>query len=103
MVGPFLGSSDRLFLARPRQLHDALLHFPCRLVGERHSQDLARAHALADQIGDAVGDNARFACAGPGQNQNRAFGGFHGPALLRIERAQVQHRAKAKSKKLKSK
>ena len=67
------------------QLLDALAHLRCRLVGKGHGQDGLRHHALVlDQIGDAVGDYARFAAARASQNQYWPFGGFDGLTLLRV-------------------
>ena len=68
------------------QLFHALTHLGCGLVGERHGQDGLRHHALVlDQIGDAVGDDARLPAAGAGKDQHRPFGGFDGLALLRVQ------------------
>ena len=68
------------------QLFDALPHLGGGLVGEGHRQDGLGHHALVlDQVGDAVGDDARFPAAGAGQDQNRAFGSFDGFALLRVQ------------------
>ena len=45
-----------------------------------------RHHAFVlDQIGDAIGDDARLPAAGAGEDQHRALGGFDGLALLRIQ------------------
>ena len=38
-----------------------------------------------DEMGDAIGDDARLAAAGAGQNEHRAVGGFDGLTLLRVE------------------
>ena len=40
---------------------------------------------ILDQMGDAVGDDARLAAARAGQDQHRPVSGFDGFALLRIE------------------
>ena len=76
---------------RGMSLTDALPHFARGLVGESHRQDVARRHALLDQMRDARSDDARLARARPGQNQDRAFGGFDGLPLLRIERGKGGH------------
>ena len=65
---------------------NALAHFGGGFVGEGHRQNGFRHHSLVlDQVGDAVGDDARFAAARAGEDQHRAFGGFDGLALLRVE------------------
>ena len=65
---------------------DALAHLGGGLVGEGHRQDGFRHHShVLDQIGDAVGDDARLAAARAGEDQHRAFGSLDGFALLRVE------------------
>ena len=67
---------------------DARAHLGGGLVGERHGQDVPRLDALhADQVRDAVGQHARLARAGAGQDQQRPVGGADGACLLGIERA----------------
>ena len=54
---------------------DARSHFFRRFVGERHCQQpVGLAEAFADQIRDAMGDDARLAGTSAGKNQQRAFG-----------------------------
>ena len=66
------------------QLVHALDHLAGGLVGEGDGEDGLRHHAqVLDQMGDAVGDDARLAAARAGQDQHRAVGGFDGFALLR--------------------
>ncbi len=68
------------------QLIHALHHLGGGFVGEGHRQDGFRHHAqMLDQMGDAVGDDARLAAARAGQDEHRAIGGFDGFTLLRIE------------------
>jgi hypothetical protein len=38
-----------------------------------------------NQIGDPEGDDARFAAAGAGKDQHRAFSSFDSLALLRVQ------------------
>ena len=52
---------------------DALPHLAGGLVGEGDGQDVARPHALLEQVGDAAGDDARLAAAGAGEDQQRAL------------------------------
>ena len=69
-----------------KQAVHPLPHFLGRLVGECHRQDLFGAHpAVADQVGDAVGDDARFPRTGTGQNKNGALGVLHRFPLRRVE------------------
>ena len=57
-------------------LSEAGLHLAGGLVGEGHRQDVVGRDAhLVDQVGDAVGQHARLARAGPGQHQHRAGSG----------------------------
>ena len=55
-------------------------------VRERHREDLPRPDALdADEVRDAVGEDARLAAAGAGEDEERAIGRRDGPRLLRIQ------------------
>ena len=58
--------------ARHQRL-DALPHLAGGLVGEGDGEDVVGPDALVQQVGDAAGDDARLAAAGPGQDQQRAF------------------------------
>src|SRR5207302_1460534 len=61
-------------------------HLPRRLVGEGHRQDVRGAGAAGrDQIGDAVGEDAGLAAAGPGEDEQRAVGRLDRAPLRRIE------------------
>ena len=71
-------------------------HLAGGLVGEGDGEDGARVHAPhADQVGDAMGDDARLAASGRGEDEERAVAGDDGLALRRIEvaekRLDVQH------------
>jgi hypothetical protein len=44
-----------------------------------------------DDVGDAVSDDAGFAAARSGQNQQRAFGAGDGFTLLRVETLEKVH------------
>ena len=52
--------------------------------------------AVADQIGDAAGDDARLAGPGAGEDQQRPVGVKDGVALFGIERFEELHRARAR-------
>ena len=80
---------------REERLH-APGHLAGRLVGEGDGEDVSGVHAAhADQIGHAVGDDARLAASGRGEDEERAVAGDDGLALRRIEvadkRLGVQH------------
>src|ERR1700722_13367811 len=79
--------NDWLGDAEPaNQFFDALAHLRGGLVGEGHRQNGFRHYTLVfDQIGNAVGDDARFAAARPGKDQHRPVRSFHGLALLRVQ------------------
>ncbi len=53
---------------------DALPHFAGGLVGEGDGQDVATARTpCSQQPGDAAGDDARLAAAGPGEDEQRTL------------------------------
>ena len=65
---------------------DPLPELARRSVGERDGQDPTRLHGLnADEVRDAVGDDARLARAGAGEDEQRAVGGGDRPGLLGVE------------------
>jgi hypothetical protein len=63
----------------------AFLHFGRGFVGKRNGQNASRPDAVLDQLGDAIGDDARFARAGAGQHQKRTVERVDGFALRRIQ------------------
>ena len=68
------------------QLIDALGHFAGGFVGEGDGEDgIWRNVLLLDEPGDAMSDDAGFAGAGAGKNEDGAVGGLDGFTLLRIE------------------
>ncbi|MDH6190971.1 hypothetical protein M2168_004003 [Streptomyces sp. CZ24] len=72
--------------ARADQLLHALLHLARGLVGEGDREDLARVHtALAEQVGDAVGEHAGLAGTGSGDDEQRRPAVDDGGALLVVE------------------
>ena len=78
-------------LLRQQELQ-SLLHFPRRLVGESHSEDLGRIRTvLADQMGDAMGERTRFPTASSGHHQQRPLVVIHCPALGVVEAGQKAH------------
>ena len=79
------------------QALDALFEFARGLVGEGHSQDLARVCALGQQVGQAVGDHARLARAGPGDDQQRPWRIEHGLDLRWVQFAAERVRREAAS------
>src|SRR5699024_10400942 len=65
------------------------------LVGEGHSENMAAARlAGGKDMGDAGGQDARFARARAGQDEQRAFGGFHGFALFGVQSDEIVRRAR---------
>jgi hypothetical protein len=68
------------------QRRDPLAHLACRLVGESHRQHpLGRSLALGQQVGDTVGQDAGFARAGAGQDEDWPLGREYGVALGGVE------------------
>ena len=91
-------SADRMEGAEPGHAFDGLtehlaepqLHFARRLVGEGDRQNLAGAGAaLAQDMGDAAGQDAGFAGAGAGQHQHRPIQGLHRLTLFGVEAGQI--------------
>jgi len=70
--------------ASGQDLVDPFPHLAGGFVGKCDGQYVARRDPLFDQAGDAKRDNPGLPGAGAGQDQNRAFYGFHGLPLLRI-------------------
>ena len=65
---------------------EPLAHLPRRLVRERDREDLVRLDAVrADQVRDPVGEHARLARAGPGDDEQRPLDVEHGLPLGRIQ------------------
>ena len=60
-----------LFELLAQQGGGAFLHFVGRLVGEGDGQDSLGPNAVADQFGDAVGDDPGLSGSRPGQHQQR--------------------------------
>ncbi len=74
------------------QLEDALAHLARCLVSEGDGQDAARVDSLVgNEVGDAVGDDARLAAAGPGQDEERSLRDFDRFSLSRIQPAEYVH------------
>ena len=49
----------------------------------------------ADHVRDAESNDPRLAGSGAGKNQDRAVNRLHGLSLLRVERTQIEHRARS--------
>ena len=70
----------------PQQTLDPLPHFPGRLVGKSNGGDGVGADPMRPrQVSDAVGDDAGFAAARPGHNQQRPLRMQHGVYLRRVQ------------------
>ena len=68
---------------------DALAHLLRGLVGEGDGQQLAGARAPGlHEPGDAMGEHARLARAGAGEDEQRAFAVGHGGALGLVQALQ---------------
>jgi len=57
-----------------QQPGDAMHHFTGGLVGECEQQDAVGGNALFEQVGDTVGERARLARTGTGNDEGRAGG-----------------------------
>ena len=65
---------------------DALAHLAGGLVGEGDGEDGVGSDAFfLDEPGDAAGDDAGFAGAGSGKDEQRTLGGLDGGALFGIQ------------------
>ena len=60
-------------------------HLPGGLVGEGEEEDLVRPDALAEQMGDAVGEGARLAGTGASQHEQRPRRGGDRGVLFIVE------------------
>ncbi len=70
---------------------DAVLHLARGLVGEGDGEDLMALRTPCRQdVGDAGGEHARLAGAGPRQNQDRAVERHRRLALLLVEPVQIE-------------
>ena len=68
------------------EMLDPAAHLAGGLIGKGHSQDFpGLGSPLLDQPGDAMRQDARFAAARAGKDQQRAIIGRHGSALRRIQ------------------
>ena len=86
----FAGLGSAFRATRPRaqlrqQRRGPLLHFAGRLLGERDGQNALGLRAAADQLGDAIGDDARLAGARAGQHQQRPSQRAHRVELGRVQ------------------
>ena len=74
------------------QRRHALLHLLGRLVREGDRDHLAGVRvAGADEVGDAVGDDARLARPGAGEDEQRAVDLQHGLALFGVQFVKEVH------------
>ena len=77
--------------AAGQQRLDAGAHLAGGLVGEGDGEDAPGRHAgLADEVGDAVGDDAGLAGPRPGEDEERAGGAGDGLSLGGVERREVE-------------
>ena len=66
---------------------DALAHFGGGFVGEGDGEDVLGGDAFIDHVGDAGGDDAGFAGASAGEDEDGAVDVLGGVALLGVEGA----------------
>ena len=84
--------------AAGQQRLDAGAHLAGGLIGEGDGEDAPGRHAgLADEVGDAVGDDARLARPRPGQDEQRAGGAGDGLSLGGVERRRGRGRGSGAS------
>ncbi len=76
------------------KLRDALLHFPCGLIGKGDGQNLLRRHSAFNKVRHPGSNDTSFARAGSGQNHDRAFQSGDSFELLRVEGIEVYHKIK---------
>ena len=89
--------ADRMESAEPRhgllgpgERANAYPHLSRRLVGESHRQDLVSASAASgDQVRNARGQDAGFADACPGENENRPLQRFDRAPLLFVQSVEI--------------
>ena len=68
------------------EAYDSFTELRRRPVGEGHREDPPGGHALhPDQIRDTMGENARLAGAGAGQDEHRPFDRRDGARLFRVQ------------------
>ncbi len=81
------GCNERLCqTAVPQQTVDALTHLAGRFIGECHRKNRIRRHAFfLDKPRNPAGNDARFARARAGKDQERPLGGFDRGALFGIQ------------------
>jgi len=74
------------------ELMDSAVEFLRRLVGEGEGEDLLRRHTpRSDEVGDAIGDDARFAGSRSREDKQRGIPEIDGLALLFVEGAVEVH------------
>ena len=66
------------------EVDDPVEHLAGGFVRKGEEEDVARVDPVLEQIGDAIGEGARFARAGPGDDKQRPGWGGDGGVLLRV-------------------
>ena len=72
-----------------QEVGDAVEHLPRGFVGESEEEDVSRVDAVLEQVGDAVGEGARLARAGAGDDEKRTRRRGHRGVLLLVQFARV--------------
>jgi hypothetical protein len=87
------GSQGETLSRSCEQALDTLLHLAGSFVGKGDRQDVVRAHAQsANQVGDALGEDAGLAGAGTRQDEYGTRGGSDSLLLLWVESFEEVHR-----------
>jgi hypothetical protein len=88
------GRQPHAFRVSADQRLDALAHLPGGLVGEGDREHVVRLGvAIADEVGDAIRNDARLPRAGAGEDEQRAAQVQDGFALLRVQFVEEIHGA----------
>ena len=86
------GAQPQPFGGIPKQKSHAGFHFTGGFVGEGNREDVVGRHTgLADQVGDAVGEDAGFTRTRTCQDESLPGGGGDGEALLGVETGENIH------------
>ena len=75
----------RALAAGAQEFVDAFFHHIGGFVGESNRENRVCRDAPFEQMGDAIGDHARFARSGAGKHQHRSFGSDYSFALAFVE------------------
>jgi hypothetical protein len=85
------GAEPDAFGALADRFHHARLHLARGFVREGQAKDVfaGQLRIRFQEVTDSLGDHARFAGSGAGDDEERPFAMFHGTALLSVQRGEV--------------